>query len=216
MSALDLHVHHWEPATEQGQPTLLLLHGTGGDEHDLIPLARLIAPASALLSVRGNVLEQGMPRFFRRLREGVFDLEDLARRTVELADFVAAASLRYGFSSDDLLALGFSNGANIAASLLLRRPQTLAGGILIRAMVPFEPETPAQLRGKRVLLSQGRTDPLIPAASAERLAELLRTGGADVELAWQPGGHALSQGDVTAARGWLSERKPIAGPNSRH
>ena len=216
MSALDLHVHHWEPATEQGQPTLLLLHGTGGDEHDLIPLARLIAPASALLSVRGNVLEQGMPRFFRRLREGVFDLEDLARRTVELADFVAAASLRYGFSSDDLLALGFSNGANIAASLLLRRPQTLAGGILIRAMVPFEPETPPQLRGRRVLLSQGRTDPLIPAASAERLAELLRTGGAEVELAWQPGGHALSQGDVSAARGWLAERKSIASPNSRH
>lgn len=213
MSALDLHVHHWEPAAEQGQPTLLLLHGTGGDEHDLIPLARLIAPASALLSVRGNVLEQGMPRFFRRLREGVFDLEDLARRTVELADFVAAASLKYGFSSDDLLALGFSNGANIAASLLLRRPQTLAGGILIRAMVPFEPQTPAQLRGKRVLLSQGRTDPLIPAASAERLAELLRTGGAEVELAWQPGGHALSQGDVAAARGWLSKRKSVAGPN---
>ena len=216
MSALDLHVHHWEPAAEQGQPTLLLLHGTGGDEHDLIPLARLIAPASALLSVRGNVLEQGMPRFFRRLREGVFDLDDLARRTVELADFVAAASLQYGFSSEDLLALGFSNGANIAASLLLRRPQSLAGGILIRAMVPFEPESPAQLRGKRVLLSQGRTDPLIPAAGAERLAELLRTGGAEVELAWQPGGHALSQGDVTAARGWLAERKSIAGRNSRH
>ena len=216
MNALDLHVHRWESATEQGQPTLLLLHGTGGDEHDLIPLARLIAPASALLSVRGNVLEQGMPRFFRRLREGVFDLEDLARRTVELADFVAAASLQYAFSSDDLLALGFSNGANIAASLLLRRPQTLAGGILIRAMVPFEPETPAQLGGKRVLLSQGRTDPLIPPASAERLADLLRAGGAEVELAWQPGGHALSQGDVTAARRWLAERKSIAGPNSRH
>lgn len=214
MSALDLHVHRWEPAAEPGQPTLLLLHGTGGDEHDLIPLARLIAPASSLLSVRGNVLEQGMPRFFRRLREGVFDLEDLARRTVELSDFVGAASARYGFSLRGLLALGFSNGANIAASLLLARPQTLAGGILIRAMVPFEPEAPSDLRGKRILLSQGRADPLIPAASAERLAELFRQGGAEVELAWQPVGHALSQGDVTAARRWLAARGSIAGPHS--
>jgi len=205
MSALDLHVHHWEPAAEQGQPTLLLLHGTGGDEHDLIPLARLVAPAASLLSVRGNVLEQGMPRFFRRLREGVFDLDDLARRTLELSDFIDAASVQYGFSPDALLALGFSNGANIAASLLLTRPQALAGGILIRAMVPFEPETPVERRGRRVLLSQGRTDPLIPPSGAERLSELLRQGGAEVELAWQPGGHALTQGDVTAARRWLAE-----------
>lgn len=205
MNALDLHVHRWESATEQGQPTLLLLHGTGGDEHDLIPLARLIAPSASLLSVRGNVLEQGMPRFFRRLREGVFDLEDLARRTAELSEFVGAASAQYGFSSADLIALGFSNGANIAASMLLARPQTLAGGILIRAMVPFEPESPAQLRGKHVLLSQGRRDPLIPTAGAERLADLLREGGARVELAWQPGGHALSQGDVSAARRWLAD-----------
>jgi len=210
MNALDLHVHRWESATEQGQPTLLLLHGTGGDEHDLIPLARLIAPAASLLSVRGNVLEQGMPRFFRRLREGVFDLDDLARRTAELSDFVGAASLKYEFSSADLIALGFSNGANIAASMLLARPQTLAGGILIRAMVPFEPEAPAQLRGKHVLLSQGRTDPLIPPASAERLAVLLREGGAEVELAWQPGGHTLSQGDVSAARRWLADWRSSA------
>lgn len=211
MSALDLHIHRWEPAVEQGQPTLLLLHGTGGDEHDLIPLARLVAPAASLLSVRGNVLEQGMPRFFRRLREGVFDLEDLARRTGELSDFVGAASAQYGFSRGALYALGFSNGANIAASLLLARPETLAGGILIRAMVPFEPSAPVQLHGKRVLLSQGRMDPLIPPAGAERLAELLRQGGAEVEVAWQAGGHALAQGDVTAARQWLAARGPIGG-----
>lgn len=213
MNALDLHVHRWESATEQGQPTLLLLHGTGGDEHDLIPLARLIAPAASLLSVRGNVLEQGMPRFFRRLREGVFDLEDLARRTVELSDFIGAASLKYEFSSADLIALGFSNGANIAASMLLARPQTLAGGILIRAMVPFEPEAPARLHGKHVLLSQGRTDPLIPPANAERLADLLREGGAEVELAWQPGGHTLSPGDVSAARRWLADWKSTTRTN---
>jgi predicted esterase len=206
MSALDLHVHRWEPSPEGSGLTLLLLHGTGGDEDDLIPLARLVAPAAALLSVRGNVLEQGMPRFFRRLREGVFDLVDLHRRTLELGEFVDTAATHYGFTTDRLYALGFSNGANIAASLLLTRPTTLAGGALIRAMVPFEPEEPVDLRGRAVLLSQGRLDPLIPAPSAERLAAILTESGADVELAWQPGGHALTPGDVSVARRWLAER----------
>jgi phospholipase/carboxylesterase len=207
MSAIDLHVHRWEPAAEAGAPTLLLLHGTGGDESDLIPLARMIAPVASLLSVRGNVLEQGMPRFFRRLREGVFDQEDLRRRTIELADFVEAAGARYGFSPQALHALGFSNGANVAASLLLTRPSALAGGILIRAMVPFEPDQRVELAGHSVLLSQGRADPLIPAASAERLGAILEEAGADVELAWQEAGHALVPGDVSAARRWFSERR---------
>jgi phospholipase/carboxylesterase len=210
MNALELHVHRWQPAAEQGAPTLLLLHGTGGDENDLLPLARLVAPAAALLSVRGNVLEQGMPRFFRRLSEGVFDLDDLRLRTKELGDFVDAAGVHYGFTSGRLYALGFSNGANIAASLLLSRPAALAGGMLIRAMVPFEPESPSDLSGRGVLLSQGRMDPLIPTAGAERLAEILRDAGADVELAWQPGGHGLVPGDVTVARRWLGAR--LAGP----
>jgi predicted esterase len=207
MSALDLHVHRWSPATEEGKPTLLLLHGTGGDEHDLIPLAGMILPGAAFLSVRGNVLEQGAPRFFRRLREGVFDLQDLERRTAELGDFLGAAATRYGFELNRLYAVGFSNGANIAASLLLSRPAALAGGVLIRAMVPFEPARLPDLSRHAVLLTQGRADPLIPAASAERLAELLRGAGADVELAWQPGGHGLIQGDVTVARRWLAERQ---------
>lgn len=206
MRALDLHVHRWEPATGGEAPTLLLLHGTGGDETDLIPLARLVAPDAALLSVRGNVTEQGMPRFFRRLSEGVFDLEDLRKRTMALADFLDAAGERYGFSADGLYALGFSNGANIAASLLLSRPSALAGGVLIRAMVPFEPDISPDLRGRSVLLSEGRMDPMIPAARAERLAAILEDAGASVELAWQPGGHALTQGDVTVASRWLSER----------
>jgi phospholipase/carboxylesterase len=210
MSALDLHVHRWEPASDPGAPTLLLLHGTGGDEHDLIPLAHLVAPFAALLSVRGNVVEQGMPRFFRRLSEGVFDLEDLRRRTAELGDFVEAARERYGIAREGLYALGFSNGANVAASLLLTRPAALAGGVLIRAMVPFEPESAPDLVGTAVLLSQGRSDPLIPADGAERLATILREAGAEVELAWQPGGHGLTQGDVTAARKWLAQRG--AGP----
>jgi predicted esterase len=206
MNPLDLHVHRWEPAAQPGAPTLLLLHGTGGDENDLLPLARLVSPAAAVLGVRGNVMEQGMPRFFRRLSEGVFDLDDLRRRTAELGDFVAAAGERYGFLPSALFALGFSNGANIAASLLLSRPAALAGGILIRAMVPFEPDRTPDLSGRGVLLSEGRMDPLIPPAAAERLAEILKGAGADVELAWQPGGHGLTQGDVTVARRWLGQR----------
>lgn len=206
MSAIDLHVHRWEPAPERSGQTLLLLHGTGGDESDLIPLARLVAPEASLLSVRGNVLEQGMPRFFRRLREGVFDQVDLRRRTLELGEFVEAAAEHYGFSLERLHALGFSNGANVAASLLLTRPTTLAGGVLIRAMVPFEPEARTDLTGRAVLLSQGRMDPLIPAEGAERLAAILTDSGAEVELAWQAGGHALTAGDVSVARGWLATR----------
>jgi len=206
MDPIDLHFHRWEPGTEAAAPTLLLLHGTGGDENDLIPLARLVAPSAAVLSVRGNVLEQGAPRFFRRLREGVFDMEDLHRRTAELGDFVAAAGERYGFSPAHLYALGFSNGANVAASLLLTRPAALAGGVLIRAMVPFEPAIRPDLTGRAVLLTQGRQDPLIPAEGAERLAALLTESGAEVELAWQPGGHGLTQGDVSVARRWLMDR----------
>ena len=206
MSALELHRHQWRPASREGTPTLLLLHGTGGNEGDLVPLADMIAPGAALLGVRGNVLEGGAPRFFRRLAEGVFDLEDLRRRTVELGQFIRAASAAYGFDSGAAYALGFSNGANIAASLLLTEPSVLAGGMLLRAMVPFEPVIVPRLSGRSVLLSQGRADPLIPAAGAERLAALFERAGADVELAWQPGGHQLSPGDVTVAQGWLAAR----------
>ena len=206
MGSLDLHVHRWAPATAVDAPTLLLLHGTGGDENDLIPLARLVSPDAGVLSVRGNVTEQGMPRFFRRLSEGVFDLDDLRQRTAALGEFLDAAARRYGFSADRLYALGFSNGANIAASLLLSQPSALAGGVLIRAMVPFEPDISPDLHGRSVLLSEGRADPLIPAAQAERLAAILEAAGATVELAWQPGGHALAQGDITVASRWLSER----------
>jgi phospholipase/carboxylesterase len=214
MTALDLHIHRWQPPTTPHAPTLLLLHGTGGDENDLVPLATMVAPGAGWLSVRGNVLEQGMPRFFRRLAEGVFDLDDLHRRTQELGEFLDAASGAYGFSPDRLYALGFSNGANIAASLLLTRPSSLAGGVLIRAMVPFEPTMPTDLSGRAVLLSQGRQDPLIPAAGAERLAAILRTSGAEVELAWQAAGHGLTTGDVTVASRWLAGRSAGFAPAS--
>ena len=203
MTALGKHVHRWEPGSSSPGAALLLLHGTGGDEHDLLPLARRVAAGTALLSVRGNVLEQGAPRFFRRLAEGVFDLADLHRRTGELVEFVTAACAEYDIAPGRLYALGFSNGANIAASVLLSHPAVLAGGVLLRAMVPFEPASPPALEGRAVLLSQGQSDPLIPRAGSERLAALLREAGADVEVAWQEAAHGLVPGDVTCAQRWL-------------
>ncbi|MEP6989640.1 MAG: alpha/beta hydrolase [bacterium] len=203
MTALDLHVHRWEPETRPGLPTLLLLHGTGGDERDLVPLGRLIAPGAALLSVRGNVLEHGAPRFFRRLAEGVFDIPDLHHRTEQLAEFIGAAAGQYAFDPLGLHAVGYSNGANIAASLLLSRPTVLAGGALFRAMVPFEPDSTAELDGKRVLISAGRFDTMIPPAGSERLAGLLRSAGATVDLVWQPTSHGLTQGDVEVGRAFF-------------
>jgi predicted esterase len=157
-----------------------------------------------MLSVRGNVMEHGAPRFFRRLAEGVFDLPDLHLRTSQLGDFVASAAARYDFPLASLHAVGFSNGANVAASLLLSRPELLAGGILLRAMVPFEPDTTPDLSGRAVLLSEGRSDPIIPRDQGEKLAELLRRAGAEVELAWQHSGHNLTNGDVEAGQRWLT------------
>ena len=201
-TSLDLHVHRWVPATREGAPTLLLLHGTGGDENDLLPLGRSIAPGAALLSPRGKVLENGMPRFFRRLAEGVFDLEDLRVRTHELADWVEAAATHYGLDPARVWAMGFSNGANIAASMLLLRPATLAGAILLRAMLPFEPEQAPDLEGRRVLIASGRGDPLVAAAQVERLAQVLRDAGTDVQVQWSNGGHSLEPSDIAAAAAW--------------
>jgi len=183
--------------------TLLLLHGTGGDEEDLIPLGRALVPGAGLLSPRGNVLERGAPRFFHRLAEGVFDQEDLARRTEELAQFIEAAARTYELDRTGIVAVGFSNGANIAASLLLRRPGLLRGAVLLSPMIPFEPDTVPDLTGTSVFIGAGRADSIAPPAQAEHLAELLRRAGAAVMIHWEPGGHSLSDGEVEAARQWL-------------
>jgi phospholipase/carboxylesterase len=205
-------IHRYEPPARADAPTLLLLHGTGGDENDLLPLGKNLMPDAGMLSPRGKVLEQGMPRFFRRLAEGVFDVEDLKQRTSELADFVAEAAEHYTFDARRVIAVGFSNGANIAASLLLSRPSVLSAAVLFRAMVPFVPETPpSSPGGASVLLSNGASDPLIPAAETERLAGLLRSAGADVTVEVQPAGHHLTQRDVTQARAWLASLKPAEG-----
>jgi predicted esterase len=188
-------------------PILLLLHGTGGNEHDLPGLGSAIAPHAALLSVRGKVLEQGMPRFFRRLAEGVFDLEDLHARTAELAAWLAGFMKDNGLEGRPLVAVGFSNGANMAGSLLLSNPGLLAGAVLLRPMVPFTPESRPQLTNVPVLIASGTNDPLVPVVEAERLAELLTTCGAKVRVHWQPGGHNLSNGDLDAARTWFTDQR---------
>jgi predicted esterase len=195
-------IHEFVPGTSNR--TLLLLHGTGGNERDLIALGRELDPNAALLSPRGKVLENGMPRFFRRLTEGVFDLEDLKYRTNELADFVTAAAQHYGFATNQLVAVGYSNGANIAASMLLLRPQVLPIAILFRAMLPLIPEAPPNLLAVRVWIGAGTHDPIIPASETKRLAELLRSAGADVTIRFLEGGHELTRDDLDAAREWLT------------
>jgi phospholipase/carboxylesterase len=196
-------VHRFEPATEPGRPPVLLLHGTGGDEADLLPLGRAVAPGSALLSPRGKVLENGMPRFFRRLAEGVFDEADVRRRADELAHFVAEAREAYGLPAP--VAVGFSNGANIAAALLLLHPQVLAGAALLRAMVPLGDPPPADLGGRQVLLLSGAMDPIVPAENASRLATMLAKAGADTRHQIVPAGHGLSQADIALTRAWIEQ-----------
>jgi predicted esterase len=205
-------VHRWEPR-ENAERTLLLLHGTGGDEHDLIPLGDLLDPSANLLSPRGPVLEHGMPRFFRRLAEGVFDLEDLTARTHQLADFVVASAARYGFDPLGVTAVGFSNGANIAAAMLLLRPGTVRRAVLLRAMVPLAPPAAPDLRGTAALIAAGRHDPIIAPAGSEALAAQLRAAGAEVSLRWEEAGHQLTRSDVDAARDWL--RDAASGSRTR-
>ena len=185
--------------------TLLLLHGTGGNEDDLIQVGQMISPSASLLSPRGKVLENGMPRFFKRLAEGVFDLEDLKFRTSELADFVKEASSMYGFDLNKTIAVGFSNGANIAASLLLSYPGTLMGAILFRAMVPFIPNSPLNLSDKKVLLSAGVYDPIVSESQTQSLYNILKKSRTNVTLKWQQSGHNLTESDILDAKEWLSE-----------
>jgi len=205
MPTLSYH-HIFEPARDPAAAPLLLLHGTGGDEHDLLPVARQLAPGAALLSPRGDVLERGAPRFFKRFAEGVFDLADVERRTHALADFIAAAAQHYGFDAARLTAFGFSNGANIAASLLLLRPESLAAAALLRPMVVLDPSPAAvpSLTGKRVLISSGNVDPIVPADHPARLAATFRHAGAEVTLRTHTASHGLVPGDFAAVKTFLA------------
>jgi phospholipase/carboxylesterase len=203
-------VHIYQPPDTASAATLLMLHGTGGNEHDLLPIGQMLAPGAGLLSPRGKVLENGMPRFFRRLAEGVFDEADLQRRAAELADFVVAAATRYGFDPARLTAIGYSNGANIASAMMLLRPEVLPGAVLFRGMVPLVPATFPSLQA-RVLISNGRVDPIVSEQESTRLAALLRKAGADVELILQNAGHQLIEADIVAAREWLRSSTIMSG-----
>lgn len=202
--------HRFEPAAEPGHPPLLLLHGTGGDEADLLPLGRMVAPGAALLSPRGKVIENGMPRFFRRLGEGVFDEDDLRSRAHELADFIAEARSAYALPAP--IAIGFSNGANIAAALLLLRPEALAGAALLRAMTPLSDPPRADLAARPILILSGAMDPIVPAENAARLARMLKRAGARLRHETLPAGHQLTQADMRLTREWL---EPLSSPAPR-
>lgn len=185
-------------------PVLLLLHGTGGDEHDLLDLARQVAPGYSYLSPRGKVLENGMPRFFRHLAEGVFDLEDLHTRTKELAAFIKAAKIEYDLRSRPLIAIGFSNGANIAASLLLSEPNALDAAILLRAMTPFEPDQVIDLNEKKILMLSGLMDQIVPIDNAQNIAHIFESNGADLDFRLKPATHGLTRSDLADMKSWLA------------
>jgi len=198
-------IHRYEPPKSGSKRTILVLHGTGGDENSLFPIATALDANAGVLSVRGKILENGAPRFFRRLAEGVFDLEDLRFRTHELADFILTASREYGFDLADVVAAGYSNGANIAASVLLLRPEVLASAILLRAMTPFEPAEILNLSNKAIFISEGKHDPLVTHENAEHLAQMFRDRGASVTLRWNDLSHNLGRAEIDAASQWLTQ-----------
>lgn len=207
----DAFIHRFIPGQtgENKAPVLLLLHGTGGTENDLLDLGRSLYPQAALLSPRGKILENGMPRFFRRLAEGVFDEADLILRTHELADFIQSSQLEYTLAGRPVIAVGYSNGANIAASLFLLRPEILTGAILLRAMVPLPPETLPNLSHASIFLAAGKSDPIIPAENTQRLSALLQQAGASITLHWTNGGHELHSEEIATAKNWLAGHFPI-------
>ncbi|MGE8018656.1 alpha/beta hydrolase [Peribacillus frigoritolerans] len=198
--------HIFQKGSNPEAPLLLLLHGTGGTETDLLPLSEMVSPGSSVLSVRGNVLENGMPRFFRRLAEGVFDEEDLIFRTKELYDFLESASGKYDFDRDRVVALGYSNGANIAASLLFHYEGALQGAILHHPMVPRRGIALPPLSDIPVFIAAGKNDPICPAEETEELNQLLQQAGATVEVQWENYGHQLTRSEVDAAGSWFQKK----------
>ena len=203
MSGIDDFIHKFVPGTSER--TLILLHGTGGTESDLLDLGHTLDPEAALLSPRGKVLENGMPRFFRRLAEGVFDEEDLINRTHELADFIQVAAKQYGFDPCKSIAVGYSNGANIAGSILLLRPETFQGAALLRSMVPLIPANLPELKGAPVLVAAGNFDPIIPVENARELVTLLRRSGADVTAFFENASHGLTETTLATVGRWLKD-----------
>lgn len=199
-------IDYFSKGEDELAPTLFMLHGTGGTEMDLVPIAERISPGSSVLSVRGNVLENGMPRFFKRLSEGVFDEEDLKYRTEELRDFIDEAADKYGFDRHNVLAIGYSNGANIAGSLLFHYENVLAGAILLHPMVPIRDIQLPEMPNLPVFIGAGRNDPICPPEETEELAEMLADKNADVTLHWENYGHQLTYAEIDAAANWFRKR----------
>lgn len=208
--------HIYEPGTRSETPVLLLLHGTGGDERELLGLGRSILPDGGLLSVRGQVGEAGMPRFFRRMAPGVFDLPDAVARAGTLAGFVSAARTEYQLGDRPIVAVGYSNGANIAHLTLLRHPGVLQGAALLRPMVVTPPPDAGGLAGTPALLLSGRNDPTVPAGQPEALAGRITLAGGTAQLVYTGDGHGLGHHDVRALKQWIAGTAfPRAGVAAR-
>jgi predicted esterase len=197
-------IHRFVPGEDASVETLLVLHGTGGNENDLIGIGQAIAPGAAILSPRGNVLENGAPRFFKRIAEGVFDPKEVRSRGEELARFIRAAAVTYRLDPSRIFALGYSNGANIASTVMLIEPGTIQASILLRPMVVYQPPEKSDLSGSSVFISAGRMDPIVPTASVEQLAKLFRSANADVTLKWQLAAHNLVPTEVREAAEWFA------------
>lgn len=197
--------HIFNKGEDNHKTTFLLLHGTGGTELDMLPVAGMIDPSASVLSVRGNVSENGMPRFFRRLAEGVFDEEDLVFRTKELHDFLDEAAEMHSFDRHHVIAMGYSNGANIAASLLFHHEKALKGAILFHPVVPRRGIDLPDLNGMSVFIGAGDNDPMSPPAETKELARLLKNAGADVKIHWEPFGHQLTRGEIEQAAEWYKK-----------
>ncbi|MBP1918747.1 alpha/beta hydrolase [Youngiibacter multivorans] len=195
-------VHYYKKAAE-GKKTFLLLHGTGGDEMDLVPLANMIDDGNGILSIRGAVIENGMNRFFKRFGEGVFDEDDIRQRAGEISEFIQEASIKYSFQPDELIALGYSNGANMIAAMLLLEAGIFRKSILYHPMVPLAQVEGINLDGSSVFISAGTNDPIVTGENSKRLYELLKENGADVTIKWFQKGHTLTTEEVKSSKEWL-------------
>lgn len=197
--------HIFNKGKDDSKPTLLILHGTGGNELDMLPIAGIIDEDASVLSVRGNILENGMPRFFRRLAEGIFDEEDLVYRTKELNEFLDDAAKEYEFDRNNIVAIGYSNGANIAASLMFHYQNALKGAILHHPMVPRRGMELPDLTGKSVFIAAGTNDPICAPEESNELQSLLEEANAEVEIHWENHGHQLTGSEVEAAKKWYTQ-----------